>query len=120
MTVRYAATPQVSGLRVRDLIAAVCVAAGHWRSRRRYHGRGVITLIPAIAAIARIVTMAVRTGTETHYYQSCGDANCMLFGCRAYKQGWADGYAQGWMEGEAAGFAAGFAAGSASSSGGGS
>lgn len=118
MTVRYAATPQVSVPLWWPWIAAGRVSAGRWRLRRRNRGCGLIR------AIARIVALAVMTD-RAHYYQDCGDADCMMFGCRAYKtgfrdgwdKGWDEGYAQGWIEGEAAGFAAGFAAGAASAAG---
>lgn len=104
--IRYAATPQVSALCVGVPIAPWRVSAGRRRLRCRDHGRG---LIRRIARIGVITLMAV--AERAHYYQDCGDPDCMMFGCRAYKTGWRDGYDQGYEEGYGAGYGAGYSAG---------
>src|SRR5262249_42302639 len=97
---------QVGAIRHRCRSAKVGALLPSVGARRRSPGR-------MIRRIARIVALATSTDRAAHLYQDCGDPDCMMFGCRAYKTGFRDGYDQGYMDGEAAGFAAGFAAGMA-------
>ena len=80
-------------------------------SHRRRSAPVAVLLLRAAgrAVIAPITLMAARA--EAHYYQDCGDPDCMMFGCRAYKTGYRDGYARGFADGYAAGFSEGVAAG---------
>ena len=71
--------------------------------------------------------LEVRDVTDPkHVPAECTDSTCELYGCRSYREGWADawrlawdaGFEAGWPEGHEVGWNAGFAAGAASAAGG--
>lgn len=48
---------------------------------------------------------------QQHDYQSCDDPDCPRFGCKVYKEGYADGHGAGFAEGYSAGYGDGYSEG---------